>query len=106
MTCQNALCIETFANELRMSLLELLQKSPMNVSSLTKASGAERSRVSHALIELKKCNVIVAERDGRNVFYRLNDNTPLDSKGSLLALIDNHRTHNCHTCHKGVKLSR
>jgi len=98
----HACCLETFANELRMRLLKELQAGPKNVTQLTAATKVERSRVSHALMELRKCNVVRTEKVGREVLYRLNEGTPLTTKakGSLLQLIEQHAAANCKRCHK------
>jgi DNA-binding transcriptional ArsR family regulator len=96
--CDHALCLEIFANELRMHIIKQLQNKPMNVTELTKSTKAERSRVSHALLELKKCNVITAEKQGRQMIYTLNAGTPVTGKGSLFTLVERHVRQNCPTC--------
>lgn len=98
-------CLEVFANKLRMDVLTLLKKQKMNVTELVDALGVERTRISHALIELKKCHIITGEKNGREIHYRINKNTPLDATGSLFELIDQHTKANCPSCHRtGEKL--
>lgn len=100
MVCNHGTCLEVFANPLRMSILELLQKGPKTVNEITSTLDAERTRVSHALMELKKCHVISAQKDGRTITYSLNSNTPLEGKGTFFQLLERHTKHNCHSCHR------
>ncbi|MBR9703143.1 winged helix-turn-helix transcriptional regulator [Candidatus Woesearchaeota archaeon] len=97
-TCDHSLCLEIFANELRMNIIKQLKEGPKNVTELTETLGVERSRVSHALLELKKCHVITAKKKGRQMIYSLNAGTPISGKGSLFTLVERHIQHNCPTC--------
>lgn len=92
-----ACCLEVFANPLRMKILDELQKGPKSVTELTKALNVERSRVSHALMDLKKCFVVSAKKDGRTIVYSLNENTPFTTKkkGNIIELINHHMNCNC-----------
>ena len=95
-------CLETFANDLRMRILDELREGPKNVTELTTALKLERSRVSHALLELSKCSVIEAQQAGRIRTYRLRSHTPVTTKkkGTIFTILDEHRRHNCAVCHK------
>lgn len=90
-------CLEVFANPLRMKILRELQKGSKSVTELTEFIGVERSRVSHALMDLKKCFVVSAKKEGRTMLYSLNKDTPLTTKktGNLIELIDHHIKCNC-----------
>lgn len=96
-----AACFETLANTLRLELLTLLNKhEALNVTQLAILTGAERSRVSHALALLKQCRLITAEKHGRETRYRLNKETPLfTTQGDLFTLIKTHAKR-CATCAK------
>ncbi len=96
------LCTETLANELRLSILEELKKQPISVTELAKKVNAERSNVSHALEMLKKCSLVDAKKQGKQVIYSLN-NSPLlqpQVNKNIFQIIDEHKLHNCEVCHK------
>ncbi|PIN81478.1 hypothetical protein COV11_01970 [Candidatus Woesearchaeota archaeon CG10_big_fil_rev_8_21_14_0_10_30_7] len=96
------LCTETLANELRLSILETLKKQPTSVTELSKKVNAERSTVSHALDLLKKCSLVNAEKQGKQMIYSLND-TPLirpHKNKDIFQIIDEHKDEHCPTCHK------
>lgn len=96
------LCIETLANELRLSILEKLGKQPTSVTKLAEQVGVERSVVSHALELLKKCNLVEAEKRGKYVIYSLKD-SPLfkaQKNKNIFQIINMHKAKNCESCHK------
>lgn len=97
-------CLEVFANKLRMDILVQLKNKEMNVTELTETLGVERTRISHALKELKLCHIVTAEKNGRQIYYRLNENTPLDNQGSIFDLIEQHTKANCPSCHRTGEL--
>lgn len=98
---QHQLCFETLANQLRLDILRLLEQGARNVRTLAAETGAERSRVSHALQVLRDCNLVNAEKQGREVCYSLNKESPVAKrgKGTLFTLIEEHAKR-CATCHK------
>lgn len=93
-------CLEVFANKLRMDILMSLKAQPKNVTELAVELDIERTRVSHALRELKKCHIITFRKDGRSTIYSINENTPLEGTGSLFELIKQHTEANCPSCHR------
>ena len=58
----------------RLSMLLRLRSGPSTVGELATAVGMEQSAVSHQLRILRHLRLIVGERDGRRVRYRLFDN--------------------------------
>ena len=52
-------CLSTLSNELRLSIIEELKLGPKSVGELTKKTGEEQSKVSHALQNLKSCGFII-----------------------------------------------
>lgn len=54
-------------------LLALVEAGELCVRDLAEACGMEESRVSHALRLLRAHRVVAARRQGRSVFYRLED---------------------------------
>jgi len=67
-----------------------LKEQPKNVTELASTLDIERTRVSHALRELKKCHIIISKKEGRITIYSINENTPLEGEGSLFDLIEQH----------------
>ncbi len=100
---QHMFCLETLANALRLDIIRILNdQGEMNVNRLAAETGAERSRVSHALANLKQCRLVAAEKKGREVKYRLDERTPLfrNRKGNIFTLIEEHAQQMCPSCEK------
>ncbi len=101
-TDQHSLCFETLANELRLRIVRLLEKEELNVTSLAEQTGAERSRVSHALQALRECRLVAARKRGREVVYTLNKGSPVfnEHKGNLFSILEEHARMSCARCAK------
>lgn len=99
---QHQLCFETLANELRLDIIKLLEKGPLNVTTLSTETKAERSRVSHALQILRQCNLVKTQKKGREVLYAVNLATPIfqQHKGNLFSMMEAHARASCSTCAK------
>lgn len=54
-------------------LLRLHRQGPANVKALMLELGVEQSALSHHLRHLRSASLVVGERDGRSVVYRLHD---------------------------------
>jgi DNA-binding transcriptional ArsR family regulator len=83
-----------FASKLRIDIVAALRSRPMGVTELAEAVGAERSRVSHALLALNKCRLVEAEKSGKSRVYSLNRETT----AKLLGLADRHAAKYCKRC--------
>jgi DNA-binding transcriptional ArsR family regulator len=57
----------------RLRLVQELRAGPRDVASLVEALGASQSRTSQQLGLLKAHHLVIGERDGRRVYYRLRD---------------------------------
>ena len=79
------------ANPLRIEIISALKQKNMNVSELSKALGVEQSKLSHALGNLRECNIVNAQQKGKERVYSLNRKTILP----MLKLIDEHARLNC-----------
>ncbi len=79
------------ANPLRVEIITLLKKKEMSVTELGKAINVEQSKLSHALANLRRCNLVKTKREGKQIIYSLNKKTLLP----ILEIIDNHSTLNC-----------
>jgi DNA-binding transcriptional ArsR family regulator len=64
---------KALAHPLRIRILELLREGPMSVSQLQEAIGAPASSLSQQLAVLRGRNVVVTERRGTTVIYRVRD---------------------------------
>ena len=68
---------ETFqalADPSRVRLISALMDGELSVSSLTEVSGMTQSAVSHQLRLLRNLHLVKFRKEGRGVFYSLDDN--------------------------------
>jgi ArsR family transcriptional regulator len=64
---------KALAHPIRIRLLELLRAGPMTVSQLQAASGVPAPLVSQHLAVLRSRSIVVTERRGTTVIYRVRD---------------------------------
>jgi DNA-binding transcriptional ArsR family regulator len=64
---------KALAHPLRIRLLELLRPGPMSVGQLQHAIGVPASSISQQLAVLRGRNIVVTERRGTTVIYRVRD---------------------------------
>jgi len=84
------------ANPLRIDIISSLEKKAKSVSELSDSLKIEQSKLSHALKELKECNIVKAEKKGKQRIYSLTATII-----PILKLISCH-SKNCGKC-KGCK---
>ncbi len=84
------------SNPLRIDIISILKKSPKPATAISKELKTEQSKVSHALKELRDCNIIKFEKKGKQRIYSLSKTII-----PILNLIDCHAK-NCIKC-KGCK---
>jgi DNA-binding transcriptional ArsR family regulator len=72
------------ADTSRLAILEALRLEKLNVSQIVARTGLTQSNASNHLGCLRECGLVVAEPDGRQVFYSLSD----PRVGALLDLAD------------------
>lgn len=65
--------LKTVANPRRLEILHALVAGPTAVGRLAAALGATQPNVSQHLAALRNAGIVVAEREGRQVRYRLAD---------------------------------
>ena len=65
--------LKTLANPRRLRILHLLAAGPVGVASLAAELGISQPNVSQHLAVMRSAGVVEAERDGREVRYRLAD---------------------------------
>lgn len=73
-----------FSDPSRLSILEALRDGALTVSEIVQATGLMQSNVSNHLGCLRDCGLVVAEQQGRFVYYQLSD----ERVGQLLMLAD------------------
>jgi ArsR family transcriptional regulator len=62
-----------FSDTSRVRLISLLAEREMNVGALAEAVGVSESAVSHHLRGLRQMRLVRARKDGRQVYYMLDD---------------------------------
>ncbi len=80
------------SNKLRINIISSLKEKPKSVGELSKELKIEQSKLSHALKELKDCNIVKAEQKGKQRIYSLSKTII-----PILRLIDCH-SKNCKKC--------
>ncbi|TVP93760.1 MAG: ArsR family transcriptional regulator [Acholeplasmatales bacterium] len=68
-----SLLFKGMSTETRLAILFCLSDGERNVSELAEYLGMDQTAVSHQLTHMRYANLLRARRDGRNVYYRLKD---------------------------------
>ena len=68
-----ATTLQALAAPSRLRILAVLREGPSTVGDLAVAVDMEQSAVSHQLRHLRDAGFAVAQRQGRNIYYRLHD---------------------------------
>ncbi len=63
--------LRVLADETRLAVVRTLMRGPHHVGDLHRALGVDQSLLSHHLKLLREADLVVAERDGKAVLYRL-----------------------------------
>ena len=74
------------SNPTRLEILDLLSQAPRNVDALAEATQTSQAGTSQHLRALREANLVVAERDGAFVRYRIADDTVSDFYRTLRVL--------------------
>jgi ArsR family transcriptional regulator len=67
--------LQALAQPMRLQLLEILSLRPACVCDLVRLTGKRQPYISQHLSVLSAARLVVSERDGRRIFYRLNPDT-------------------------------
>jgi DNA-binding transcriptional ArsR family regulator len=78
---------QALSDPTRILLLYELQAGPKNVSDLAESIETSQPTVSRHLKVLRERRLVLAERDGTNVFYRLADERVLQALDLLRAML-------------------
>ena len=79
------------ANPLKIKIIASLNEGEKNVSELCNELRVEQSKISHALSNLKNCNIVISEQKGKQRIYFLNKDTIVP----ILKIIDRHSEKFC-----------
>jgi DNA-binding transcriptional ArsR family regulator len=74
-----------------MRIITELRKSSLSVNEITDNLKAEQSKVSHALANLKACNIVTCRSEGKQRIYSLNKKTIVP----IFNIIDEHKASYC-----------
>jgi ArsR family transcriptional regulator len=72
-TTLQAEVLKTLANARRLEIIHRLAQGPCEVGRLAEEIGASQPNISQHLSVLRAAGIVDAERDGREVRYRLSD---------------------------------
>ena len=62
-----------FSDTSRVRILSALMNEEMNISALAQAVGISESAVSHHMRGLRQMRMVQSRRDGKEVYYRIDD---------------------------------
>ncbi len=80
---------KTLSDPTRLSILLLLREGECNVGRIATTLNKEQSAISHQLQLLRKHHLVRTRRDGKTIYYRLDD----DHVQKLLMMMDEHVSH-------------
>ena len=87
-TILQAEVLKTLASPRRLEILHVLARGPIEVGHLAEAIGATQPNVSQHLATLRASGIVEAERDGREVRYRLVDPDVMTACGIMRAVLE------------------
>jgi ArsR family transcriptional regulator, lead/cadmium/zinc/bismuth-responsive transcriptional repressor len=70
---QVAELFRTFGDASRVKIVSLLINAEMNVGAVVEKMGISESAVSHQLRNLRQMQLVKARRDGKEIYYRMDD---------------------------------
>jgi DNA-binding transcriptional ArsR family regulator len=91
-TLLQAEVLKTLASPRRLEILHALAHGPIEVGRLARQIGATQPNVSQHLAVLRSTGIVEAERDGREVRYRLTDPDVMVACGLMRAVLERRLT--------------
>jgi DNA-binding transcriptional ArsR family regulator len=91
-TILQAETLKTLASPRRLAILHALAGGPLEVGRLAEAIGASQPNVSQHLAVLRGAGIVEAEREGREVRYRLADADVLVACGLMRTVLERRLT--------------
>jgi DNA-binding transcriptional ArsR family regulator len=89
-TILQAAVLKTLASPTRLEILHTLARGPIEVGRLAETIGASQPNVSQHLAVLRGSGIVIAERDGREVRYRLADPDVMVACGLMRNVLERH----------------
>jgi ArsR family transcriptional regulator len=71
--CELADLFKSFGDTTRMKILYALSVSDLCVCAIAELLGMEQSAISHQLKKLRQAKLVTSRREGRTVYYALDD---------------------------------
>ena len=78
--------LKVLADDTRLAVVRQLMAGPKHVNVLNQALGLEQSLLSHHLKVLREGGIVVAERDGKAMLYRLDSQVEARRVGDAINL--------------------
>jgi ArsR family transcriptional regulator len=78
--------LKVLADPTRLAVIEALIDGPKHVGVIQKLLGVEQSLLSHHLQTLREAGLVVGDRDGKAVLYRLADGVGVRTAGQAIDL--------------------
>ena len=91
-TILQAEILRTLASPRRLEILHALARGPIEVGRLAEVIGATQPNVSQHLGVLRAAGIVEAERDGREVRYRLTDPEVMVACGVMRGVLERRLT--------------
>ena len=91
-TLLQAEVLKTLASPRRLEILHVLARGHIEVGRLATEIGATQPNVSQHLAVLRSAGIVDAERDGREVRYRLSDPDVMVACGLMRAVLERRLT--------------
>jgi ArsR family transcriptional regulator len=91
-TILQAEVLKTLASPRRLEILHALARGPIEVGRLATEIGATQPNVSQHLAMFRSAGIVDAERDGREVRYRLSDPDVMVACGLMRAVLERRLT--------------
>ena len=91
-TILQAEILKTLASPRRLEILHALARGPIEVGRLAEGIGATQPNVSQHLGVLRAAGIVEAERDGREVRYRLTDPDVMVACGVMRGVLERRLT--------------
>ena len=91
-TILQAEVLKTLANPRRLEIIHRLAQGPCEVGRLAEEIGASQPNISQHLSVMRAAGIVDAERDGREVRYRLTDPDVITACNVMRGVLQRHLT--------------
>lgn len=81
-----AAILKVLADETRLAVVRQLMDGPKHVGEMNAQLGVEQTLFSHHLRSLRKAHIVISQRDGKAVLYRLSPQVESKRRGRILEL--------------------